>query len=72
MKSTFSFLFIIQVVEEVERGYRMPKPNNCPPKLYDIMLACWRTEPQERPTFETLQWQLEEFDQADAKQYKEI
>jgi len=61
-----------QVVEEVERGYRMPKPSLCPDKLYETMMACWRNEPLERPTFETLQWQLEDFYQLDAKQYKEL
>jgi fyn-related kinase len=25
------------------------------------MLECWRKEEMERPTFETLQWKLEEF-----------
>ena len=64
--------FVDQVVEEVERGYRMPKPNLCPDKLYDIMMTCWREEPMERPTFETLQWQLEEFYTTDGKQYKEL
>ncbi|KAJ7373849.1 hypothetical protein OS493_009171 [Desmophyllum pertusum] len=50
------------VVEDVDRGYRMPKPNlKCPDKLYEIMMACWRKQPQERPTFETLQWQLGDF-----------
>ncbi|KAJ7373850.1 Tyrosine-protein kinase srk2 [Desmophyllum pertusum] len=50
-----------QVVEDVDRGYRMPKPSLCPEKLYEIMMACWKKEPYERPTFETLQWQLEDF-----------
>lgn len=50
----------------------MPKPNLCPDKMYEIMMACWRKEPQERPTFETLQWQLEDFYQMDPKQYKEL
>ena len=64
--------FLFKVVEDVDRGYRMPKPNLCPDKLYEIMMACWRKEPQERPTFETLQWQLEDFYQTDPKQYKEL
>lgn len=50
-----------QVLEQVSQGYRMPCPMNCPNKLYDIMLNCWKKEPECRPTFETLQWQLEEF-----------
>lgn len=50
-----------QVLEQVLKGYRMPRPMTCPEKLYDIMLKCWKKEPECRPTFETLQWQLEEF-----------
>ena len=50
-----------QVLEALQQGYRMPRPMGCPDKLYDIMLDCWREEPANRPTFETLQWQLEEF-----------
>ena len=50
-----------QVLEALQQGYRMPLPIGCPDKLYDIMLHCWKKEPTNRPTFETLQWQLEEF-----------
>ena len=50
-----------QVLELIQQNYRMPLPIGCPDKLYDTMLDCWREEPECRPTFETLQWQLEEF-----------
>ena len=51
-----------EVLEAIQRGYRMPCPPGCPEELHDIMkLHCWREEPAERPIFETLQWQLEEF-----------
>ena len=50
-----------EVLEALQQGYRMPRPMGCPDKLYDIMLKCWGHEPANRPTFETLQWQLEEF-----------
>ena len=50
-----------QVIEALLQCYRMPRPRGCPDKLYDIMLDCWREEPENRPTFETLQWQVEEF-----------
>jgi fyn-related kinase len=50
-----------EVLHQVEHGYRMPCPPGCPQALYEIMLECWRKEEMERPTFETLQWKLEEF-----------
>ena len=50
-----------EVNQQVQQGYRMPRPMGCPDKFYDIMLNCWREEPANRYTFETLQWQLEDF-----------
>ena len=50
-----------KVLEQLQLGYRMPQAMECPDKLYDIMLHCWRDSPANRSTFETLQWQLEEF-----------
>ncbi|XP_059140583.1 tyrosine-protein kinase Src42A-like [Physella acuta] len=60
-----------EVLHQVEHGYRMPCPPNCPKPLYEIMLDCWRKEEIERPTFETLQWKLEEFFSMDPKEYRE-
>ncbi|XP_050550733.1 tyrosine-protein kinase receptor torso isoform X2 [Spodoptera frugiperda] len=51
-------------------GYRMPRPNNCSPQLYDIMLSCWRTHPRDRPTFADLHQRLDELlNSACANQY---
>ena len=50
-----------QVLEAVPKGYRMPCPPDCPKELHGMMLACWNEDPNSRLTFETLQWQLEEF-----------
>ena len=60
-----------EVLHQVEHGYRMPAPPNCPPQLYDIMLQCWHKDPMKRPTFDTLQWQLEDFFSQDSTEYKE-
>lgn len=60
-----------EVLSQVEHGYRMPMPPNCTPALYEIMLECWHKDPMRRPTFETLQWKLEDFFTMDQSDYKE-
>ncbi|XP_067934392.1 tyrosine-protein kinase Src42A-like [Watersipora subatra] len=60
-----------QVLHQVELGYRMPLPPGCPPSLYEIMLECWKKEEAERPTFETLQWKLEDFFTMQGSEYNE-
>uniref|UniRef100_S4R845 Tyrosine-protein kinase n=1 Tax=Petromyzon marinus TaxID=7757 RepID=S4R845_PETMA len=59
-----------EVIRSLERGYRMPKPDNCPCELYSIMQECWRQKPEERPTFEYLQSLLEDFYTATELQYQ--
>uniref|UniRef100_A0A673KCN6 Tyrosine-protein kinase n=1 Tax=Sinocyclocheilus rhinocerous TaxID=307959 RepID=A0A673KCN6_9TELE len=58
-----------QVVQQLPKGYRMPCPLNCPKYLYDIMSECWKDSPADRPTFETLQWKLEDFFDMDLSSY---
>lgn len=58
-----------QVVQRVPQGYRMPCPLNCPKVLHDIMMDCWKDNEQDRPTFETLQWKLEDFFDRDVTSY---
>ncbi|XP_063702466.1 tyrosine-protein kinase Src42A [Culicoides brevitarsis] len=60
-----------EVLSQVEHGYRMPCPQNCNAALYEIMLECWHKDPMRRPTFETLQWKLEDFFTMDQSDYKE-
>ena len=50
-----------EVLDSVSSGYRMPCPPGCPDKLYDVMMECWNETPQKRPTFESLHWKLEDF-----------
>lgn len=43
-----------EVLEQVERGYRQPKPRQCPDSLYEMMQKCWDKKSADRPTFEYL------------------
>lgn len=45
-----------EVIEQIERGYRMPKPanHNLPHDIYHLMLQCWDAVPEKRPKFEFL------------------
>ncbi|CAM4676246.1 unnamed protein product [Leuciscus chuanchicus] len=59
-----------EVLDQVERGYRMPCPAECPDSLHELMLTCWRKEPEERPTFEYLQSFLEDYFTSTEPQYQ--
>ena len=50
-----------EVLFKVEQGYRMPPPPGCPDPLYQVMLDCWKQDPEERPTFEYLKYHLEDY-----------
>ncbi|XP_067224239.1 tyrosine-protein kinase Src42A [Chanodichthys erythropterus] len=45
-------------VRAIQRGERMQRPPGCSEELYNIMLMCWRSNPEERPTFTELQEKL--------------
>jgi len=60
-----------EVLEKIEGGYRMPQPHGCPEDYYSIMKDCWKQEPNQRPSFETLKWQLDDFNVAMEGQYDE-
>uniref|UniRef100_A0A8D3B4F3 Tyrosine-protein kinase n=2 Tax=Scophthalmus maximus TaxID=52904 RepID=A0A8D3B4F3_SCOMX len=59
-----------EVLEQVERGYRMPCPQGCPESLHEMMKLCWKKEPDERPTFEYLQSFLEDYFTSTEPQYQ--
>lgn len=39
----------------------MPKPDNCPDALFNIMLTTWNHQAEQRPTFEYLKSTLEDY-----------
>ncbi|XP_038065888.1 fibroblast growth factor receptor 4-like isoform X2 [Patiria miniata] len=48
-----------RLIKELQRGYRMPRPDHCSGDVYDMMIDCWRENPASRPTFENLRNRLE-------------
>ncbi|KAM9369811.1 tyrosine-protein kinase Lck isoform 2-T2 [Phaethornis superciliosus] len=60
-----------EVIQNLERGYRMPQPDNCPQELYELMMQCWKEHPEERPTFEYMKSVLEDFFTATEGQYQQ-
>ncbi|XP_030377997.1 protein sevenless [Scaptodrosophila lebanonensis] len=40
-----------EVLAHVKDGGRLQQPEQCPDKLYALLLKCWQTEPEERPSF---------------------
>lgn len=35
-------------------GYRMERPDNCSPEIYNLLEACWADDPAKRPSFKYL------------------
>ena len=50
----------MEVLQKVEQGYRMPQPKNCTYQFHNLMLKCWRAEPEHRLTFKGLQLEIQE------------
>lgn len=44
----------MNVMMEVEKGYRLPPPPNCPSAVYKLMLQCWNPGRRGRPEFSKL------------------
>uniref|UniRef100_A0A8C2KUS8 non-specific protein-tyrosine kinase n=1 Tax=Cyprinus carpio TaxID=7962 RepID=A0A8C2KUS8_CYPCA len=53
-KQPFHWLDNRDVINQLEQGNRLPKPDLCPPALYSLMTRCWSYDPPERPTFTEL------------------
>ncbi|XP_072035876.1 uncharacterized protein [Amphiura filiformis] len=42
----------------LNNGYRMPKPENCDSELYEMMKKCWKENPESRPSFKDIVFDL--------------
>lgn len=60
-----------EVLTQLERGYRHPKPHKCPDNMYEIMKTCWKYNANERPTFDHLYHTMDDFTVATQSGYAE-
>jgi len=58
-EAPYTGLSNVDAVEAImKRGLRLPRPENCPEELYNIMLMCWQPDPTLRPSFNYIWQQL--------------
>lgn len=50
-----------EALKRIEEGYRIPQPPGTPEPIYRMMRESWQEDPNNRPTFESLMYQLEDF-----------
>ena len=53
-KEPFKDLSNLQASERIAAGTLILKPDECPDTFYTVMMCCWRQNPQDRPTAESL------------------
>ncbi|XP_074471031.1 protein tyrosine kinase 2 beta, b isoform X2 [Sebastes fasciatus] len=56
------------VINQLEQGIRLPKPDNCPPALYSLMTRCWSYDPRERPNFTELVFKISDVHKMEKEQ----
>jgi hypothetical protein len=44
-----------QLVRQLEKGYRMEKPDFAPNYIGEIMSGCWKADPKNRPSFSEME-----------------
>lgn len=54
----YAGMVLSELLEKLKSGSRLDKPRYCTDSLYDVMLHCWKANPQERTTFDEMSEQL--------------
>ncbi|KAG5678000.1 hypothetical protein PVAND_007711 [Polypedilum vanderplanki] len=57
--SPYPAIDLTDVYHRLESGYRMERPQGCPPEVYELMRKCWQWNPADRPTFKSIHHDLE-------------
>lgn len=48
----------LDVRDSLMQGERLGQPERCPPPIFELMLACWKEKPEDRPTFDQIRTRL--------------
>ncbi|KAH6919694.1 hypothetical protein HPB50_029318 [Hyalomma asiaticum] len=56
-----------RVIQQVTSGKLLTKPDGCPEEIYQMMLTCWKMQPQDRCPIKQLHSQLENFCKAESE-----
>ncbi|KAK2573427.1 Fibroblast growth factor receptor [Acropora cervicornis] len=56
--SPYQNMEVLELIDKLESGYRMEKPDLVPDDVYALMLSCWDEDPNKRPTFVQLKTSL--------------
>ena len=49
------------VVEVIEKGHKLERPNTCPRNVYNLLEQCWAIRDTDRPSFEVLKEKFKQF-----------
>lgn len=45
----------LQILHKIDKeGERLPRPEDCPQDIYNVMVQCWAHKPEDRPSFVAL------------------
>ncbi|XP_066469752.1 non-receptor tyrosine-protein kinase TYK2 isoform X1 [Tiliqua scincoides] len=52
--TTHGQMTVLRLIEQLDRGKRLPSPKDCPYEIYRLMKNCWESEASFRPAFTNL------------------
>ena len=58
-KTPYPGMDLFAVLDKLDAGYRMPRPEGCPTETYALMRECWQHRPEDRPSFSQIVTKLE-------------
>ncbi|XP_039344119.1 activated CDC42 kinase 1 isoform X4 [Mauremys reevesii] len=62
-----------QILHKIDKeGERLPRPEDCPQDIYNVMLQCWAHKPEDRPTFLALRDFLLEAQPTDMRALQDV